>query len=142
MLAGRDRGATRAVFFRAWRHYRAQQPLEGIEKIIVQVALAHPEYHPLLERPDDFHDRDYAPDSGVANPFLHMGLHIAIAEQLALDQPPGVCRLYGRWQQSLKDEHAVQHRMMDCLSETLWRAGRPDAPDQAAYLDCLSRFMR
>jgi hypothetical protein len=178
MPATRDRDATREVFFRAWEHYRAQQPLAGIEKIVVQVALEHPEYQPLLERPEDFRDRDYGdgiepraagqgcpgggfgdgiepratvqgrtgcgftPESGATNPFLHMGLHIAIAEQLALDQPRGVCRRHDRLRQILDDEHTVQHRMMECFGEMLWRAGRDGThPDQATYLDCLDRLL-
>ena len=35
-------------------------------------------------------DRDWAPKGGETNPFLHLSLHLAVAEQLAIDQPAGI----------------------------------------------------
>ena len=70
MLFGESRQDTRSVFFNAWRKYQDKQPLEGVESIIVQVVLNHPEYHSLLENPDQFQDKDYLPEHGETNPFL------------------------------------------------------------------------
>lgn len=140
-MYGTDRAELREVFFRAWRRHRERQPLEGIEKLIVDVALQHPEYQAILEAAPSQTDRDYAAMLGEANPFMHMGLHIAIAEQLTIDQPPGVRAHYQHLHARLSDAHAVEHAMMDCLNEMLWRATREHrAPDQAAYLDCLKRL--
>jgi len=142
MFAGSDRTQTREVFFRAWRSHREGRLLAGLEQLIVQVALRHPEYHALLDRPDDARDRDYALEAGVTNPFLHLGLHIAIEEQLSLDQPRGIRGYYQKMLQQLPDEHAVQHRMMECLEEMLWRGNREaGAPEESAYLDCLRRCL-
>lgn len=136
-----DRAEVREIFFRAWRRHRERQPLEGIEKLIVEVALQHPEYHAVLEAPEAQTDRDYAPMLGASNPFMHMGMHIAIAEQLTIDQPPGVREHYRQLQRRLPHAHAVEHAMMECLNEMLWRATRAHrAPDQTAYLDCLERL--
>ncbi|KPK47450.1 MAG: hypothetical protein AMS22_16570, partial [Thiotrichales bacterium SG8_50] len=88
------RDATREVFFSAWRTYRAGQALEGVQKLVVQVALQHPEYHAMLDNAQDYADQDYTPEMGQTNPFLHMGMHIAIEEQLALDQPRGLRARY------------------------------------------------
>lgn len=141
MFAGQDRGRTREVFFHAWREHREGRPLEGVEKLIVQVVLRHPEYHSLLDRPEAARDRDYFPDSGETNPYLHLGMHIAIEEQLAIDQPRGIRGLYRKMLEHLPDEHAVQHRMMDCLGEMLWQASRDaTAPREPVYLDCLRRL--
>lgn len=135
-----DRQQTRAVFFRAWQRHRQQLPLEGIENIIVAVVLRHPEYHALLENPDRHAHQDYLPETGQANPFLHLGLHVAIEEQLSVDRPPGVRDCYQSLVKHSGDEHAAQHRMLDCLGEMLWRAERErTAPSEAAYLDCLRR---
>lgn len=136
-----DRQQTRAVFFRAWQHHRQRLPLEGIEKIIVAVVLRHPEYHALLENPDRHADQDYLPETGQANPFLHLGLHVAIEEQLSVDRPPGVRDCYRALLEKLGDEHAAQHRMLDCLGETLWRADRDQTPpSEQDYLECLRRL--
>ncbi len=141
MFVSQDRTQTREVFFRAWRAHRAGQPLAGVEQLIVQVALRHPEYHALLDRPEHARDRDYALESGQTNPFLHLGLHIAIEEQLSLDQPRGIRGYYQKLLQQLPDEHAVQHRMMECLGEMLWRAQRDaTAPEESDYLACLRRL--
>lgn len=141
MLYGQDRRALRAVYFRAWHKHRAGQPLEGLEKIIVAVALRHPEYHALLERAETGADHDWLPEHGE-NPFLHLGLHIAIEEQLAIDQPPGIRERYAQLCRSAPDEHSAQHRIMDCLGEALWQAGRCGMPpDAQAYLDCLAHLV-
>ena len=138
MLPGQDRRQTREVFFRAWARHRENLPLEGVEPLIVAVALRHPEYHALLEHPTHTEDRDYSPET--TNPFLHMGMHIAIEEQLALDQPRGIRAHYQRLRARLADEHAVQHHIMKCLGEWLWRAGHEGAaPPEADYLNCLER---
>ena len=143
MFAGQDRSQTREVFFRAWRRYREGQPLEGVEELIVRVARDHPEYHSLLDRQEDSQDRDYSPEQGQTNPFLHMGMHIAIEEQLSLDQPQGIRGYYQKLRQRLPDEHTVQHHIMECLGEMLWQASRQGQPPQASvYLDCLLRLTR
>ena len=142
MFAGQDRGQTREVFFRAWRAHREGQPLEGVEKLIVQVVLRHPEYHALLEHPEPARERDYFPESGETNPFLHLGMHIAIEEQLSIDQPRGIRGYYQKILMRLPDEHAAQHHMMECLGEMLWQANRQaTAPQETVYLDCLRRLV-
>lgn len=142
MFAPSDRRAMREVFFRAWQRHRRGEPLEGIERLVVEVARQHPEYHALLEDPDRYRDRDYLPALGETNPFLHMGMHLAIAESLTLDRPRGVREHYRQLLARLVDEHAAQHRMMECLAEMLWQAQRAGtAPDERRYLDCLARLL-
>lgn len=142
-MIGQDRAEVREVFFRAWRSYREQRPLAGVEKLIVDIALQHPEYQALLEAPDAASARDYLPELGQANPFVHMGMHIAIAEQLAIDQPAGVRTCYQELRARLPDSHAVEHAMMECLGEMLWAASRAQrAPDPNAYVACLRRLAR
>ena len=138
MLFSHDRAQIREVFFQAWRHYRDQRPLDGVEKRIVTIALRHPEYHTILESPDIYHDSDYLPETGKTNPFLHMGMHITIEEQLALDQPKGIQHYYQQLLIHTPDDHAVQHKIMECLSEILWQAQRNHTlPNDVAYLACL-----
>lgn len=141
MFAADNRESLRAVFFCAWQRHRQGQPLEGIEHLVVEVALRHPEYHAVLENPASYSDRDYLPEMGQTNPFLHMAMHIAIEEQLALDQPAGVRSHYQRLLKRLPHEHAAQHHMMECLGEMLWQAARnAGAPQESVYLDCLARL--
>jgi hypothetical protein len=139
MLYGTDRRTLREVFFRAWRKQRDGRPLEGIETLIVAVAARHPEYHALLDDPEAGAEREWLPELGESNPFLHMAMHLAIEEQLTIDQPAGI-RLHYAALARLGDEHEAQHRMMECLGEMLWHAGRAGtAPDPQLYLTCLAR---
>lgn len=136
----RDRDAIRAVFFTAWRKHRAGEPTAGIERLIIEVALLHPQYHAMLDDKGDT-DRNFAAADDAVNPFLHMGMHITLLEQLAIDQPRGVAACYQRVRARAADDHQAQHRMLECLGEWIWRAQRdgvPPSPD--AYLDCLRRL--
>lgn len=140
MLFGTERKHLRDVFFRAWHKFRENHPLEGIEQIVVEIALRHPEYHQMLENREAYEERDYLPEAGRTNPFLHMGLHIAIHEQLTTDRPSGVLAFYQALLARLNDPHVVEHRMMDCLAESLWQAQRHGRePSEDDYLRCLAQ---
>ena len=134
------RDQVRHFFFDAWRKYREREVLEGLENVAVGVILLHPEYHAVLNDPERYRDRDYRPESGDANPFLHLSMHLAIEEQLSIDQPPGIKAEFARIAARLGDRHAACHEVMECLAETVWRAQRKHAtPDTPAYLECLKR---
>lgn len=140
MLFSQDRHQLRAVFFSAWKKYRAGEPLAGAEQSIVHVVLHHPEYHALLDQPESAGERDFFPELGETNPFLHLALHISIDEQLAINQPAGIRACYAQLRQRFPDEHAAQHQVMECLGETLWQADRARGlSDSQHYLDCLTR---
>lgn len=142
-MYGTDRAGLREVFFRAWRRHRANEPLEGVERLVVDVALRHPEYHRFLDHPEAHADRDFPAGLGETNPFMHLAMHLAIEEGLAIDQPRGMRERYRTLRQKLPDDHAVQHAIMDCLAEMLWRAQRAGTPpEDAGFIDCLERLER
>jgi Domain of unknown function (DUF1841) len=137
------REQVRDFFFESWRKYRAAEPLVGLETVALEVALLHPEYHALLERPERHRDREYFPELGETNPFLHMSLHLAVEEQLSIDQPAGVAARFAALSARLGERHAALHEAIECLAEMVWRAQRDAAPpDGAAYLECLERRAR
>ncbi len=136
----RDRDATRRMFLEAWRKRRAGELLEPLEALIADVVALHPEYHGVLAPGEAAIAQEYTPERGVTNPFLHMGMHIALREQVGTDRPAGIAELYRRAVERRGDPHAVEHDMMECLGEVLWRAQRDNAvPDEAAYFECLNR---
>ena len=138
MLFTQDRTRTRELYRSAWRRHLAQEPLEPLEKQIVSLLEEHPEYHALLRGDDDVLDRDFTPDDGAENPFLHLGLHLALREQVGTDRPAGIASLTRSLLLKHGDGHAVEHLMMQCLGEFLWDAQRQGrAPDEAAYLERL-----
>lgn len=133
-----DRSGLRRHYLEAWRKHRAGTPLEPLEHQLVSVVEQHPEYHALMDAGPQALGRDYSPESGQSNPFLHLGLHLAIREQVATDRPPGIAAIHRDLTRRLGDAHEAEHRMLEKLGEALWlsqRTGR--APDEAAYLDSL-----
>jgi hypothetical protein len=99
----------------------------------------HPEYHALLEA-DDALTHEWTPEQGETNPFLHLSLHLAIEEQLSIDQPPGIRAGFETLQARRGDRHEALHAVLDCLGEMVWRSQRErQPPDGAAYLDCIRR---
>ena len=123
----------------AWARYRAGAPLSELERMAAGIAALHPEYHAILDDAERFAERDYPPEAGEANPFLHLALHLAIAEQLAIDQPPGLRAHYERLLAARGDDHEAVHVLLDCLAETVWQAQRTgSAFDATVYLGCLA----
>jgi len=135
-----SRDQVRQFFFDAWRKHGNREVLAGLDAVAVGVMLLHPEYQPVLDDPERYRDREYRPDSGDTNPFLHMSMHLAIEEQLSVDQPAGIKSEFARLAARLGDRHAACHEVMECLAETVWRSQRDGVPpDPLAYLECLKR---
>lgn len=140
-FAQQNREQLRQMYFEAWRKHRERLPLQPVEAQIADVIMLHPEYQAALEDPSHTLDKDWLPEGGASNPFLHMGLHLAVRDQLATDRPPGVRSVYQELQQKLGNAHDAEHRMIECLAETLWNAQRSGLPpDENAYLERLKRI--
>ena len=134
-----SRDEIRRVYLDVWRKMQQQQLLEPMEAIIAEVIEMHPEYHALLDDPEAAAHGEFTPEQGHTNPFLHMGMHIALREQAQSDRPPGIQGLYRKL--TRRDRHDGEHAMMECLGQVLWQAQRDTAePDQAAYLECLKKL--
>jgi hypothetical protein len=136
-----SRDQLRRVYIEAWRKRREGLPIEPLEAQVADVIALHPEYHAALERGDDALDRDYTPESGQSNPFLHLGLHLAVRDQIATDRPAGIRKAFQSVAARLGSEHEAEHRIIECLAEAMWeaqRSGRP--PDEAAYLQRVLRL--
>lgn len=134
-----SREQVRRFFCDAWRKHQERLPLVGAEVAAADLAARHPEYHALLADPEGALDKEWTPEGGQMNPFLHLSLHLAIHEQLSIDQPPGIRaafeRLVGRM-----DRHAAEHILLETLAETVWHAQRSGGQlDAAAYVDAVRR---
>lgn len=133
-----DRDSARRFFIDTWKKYRHGRALEPLEELVLSVILNHPEYQSLLEDPDRALARDFPPEAGCTNPFLHMGMHVAIREQVGADRPAGIAALYRTLLGRHGDAHGLEHRIMECLGEALWIAERNHTlPNERAYLDCV-----
>lgn len=139
-LVGYTREQLRRSYADAWRKQLSRTPLTPLEAMIVEVIERHPEYQTLLEDSQGalaFESAAHRPDE---NPFLHMGLHLAVREQLAIDRPPGIRELQRSLEARLGDLHSAEHALMEALAETLWDAQRSGkAPDEGRYFELARR---
>jgi hypothetical protein len=141
MIFGQDRNELRKMYSDAWKKHGEGLPMTALESQIATIIDLHPEYHDDVTARDL--DKDYTPDGGKTNPFLHMGLHLGIREQVATNRPPGIANALRLLTKKCGDAHLAEHQMIDCLAETLWEAqSQNSAPDEQKYLERLQRLTR
>ncbi len=135
-----SRDEARRFLIDAWAKHRSRQPMTALETIAADLIAMHPEYHLTFDHPERHVERDYAPEAGDINPFLHLSLHLAVAEQLSIDQPPGIRAQFERLRAAHEDGHEALHAVLECLGEVIWSAQRHGTPpDAKLYLACLER---
>ncbi len=133
-----SRDQVRQFFADAWRKHRQEEILSPLEAIALDWILEHPEYHQDLESTEAA-TADYTVEAGRTNPFLHLSMHLAIAEQLSIDQPPGIRDAYQRLS-ARTDPHHAAHEIMECLGQVVWEAQRNGTPlNSDTYLDLVRR---
>jgi hypothetical protein len=139
-----SRDDVRRFFCDTWQKDRSGQVLTPLEAIALGLVRAHPEYHALLQDRARALDEHYTVERGETNPFLHLSMHLALEEQLGIDQPPGVRAAFEAIAARAGDLHAAAHEAMECLGEVLWQTQRGTLPPEIgainnAYLECLRR---
>jgi hypothetical protein len=130
-----SREQLRLAYSQAWAKHVARTPLSPLEAQIADVIALHPEYQPIVADADTAVAFEQSAAGTTDNPFLHMGLHLAVRDQIAIDRPPGIRDLHRQMQARLGEVHLAEHVLMESLGEELWNAqrdGRP--PDENRYL--------
>jgi hypothetical protein len=133
-----SRDQARAFLFDLWEKQGSGAPLTALETVALSIVVEHPEYHPFLDDRERYLDRDWKPEGGETNPFLHMQMHLAIEEQVSIDQPPGIRAAVEALAAKRGSRHDALHDVMDCLAEVIWQAQRNGLGfDNTRYLDCI-----
>ena len=130
----------RRFFCETWRKQRQGLPLTPMEAMAADWVTEHPEYHGDLADVDVAVAASYSVEDGRTNPFLHLAMHLSIAEQCSIDQPTGIRQAVALLAARRSDLHAAHHEVMECLGEMIWasqRSGLP--PDGQAYIDAVRR---
>lgn len=130
----------RRFFCETRRKQQAGLPLTPMEAMAADWVSEHPEYHADLADADTAVAASYSVESGRTNPFLHLSMHLSIAEQCAIDQPTGICQAVGLLAARRNALHEAHHEVMECLGEMIWasqRSGLP--PDGQAYIEAVRR---
>ncbi len=132
-----DRESGRTFFLEVWGKHKKQLPLEALEQMVLNVILQHPEYHKILAMNEkEISALEFTPEMGMTNPFLHMGMHITILEQIGSNRPMGITALYQQLLLKYPSAHELEHSMMECLGEALWLAQRNNTlPDELQYME-------
>ncbi len=139
-MFGQNRQQLRQMYHDVWKKQQASEALSALESMVAQVISEHPEYHKIFNNEASL-QQEYFVEDGQTNPFLHMGLHISLHEQISTDRPAGIRTLYQQLQAKFANAHETEHHMMECLTESLWLAQRNNqAPSESAYLDALQQL--
>ena len=135
-----SRDEVRQIYINVWQKMQNRDLLEPMEVTIADVIQSHPEYHKLLDNSENARSKDFLPEQGETNPFLHMGMHIALKEQAGTDRPTGFKSIYQKLIGKL-GEHDAEHAMMEHLAEGLWQSQKDNLPfDEAGYISKLKRL--
>ena len=133
-----SREQARQFLIESRRKRRDRLPATPLETMAGDVIALHPEYLAMLDAADQSLERDWSPDNGETNPFLHLSLHLAIEEQLSINQPHGIVAAFDKLLAKRGNRHEALHAVLDCLGETLWRSQRDKVPlDSNTYLELL-----
>jgi hypothetical protein len=130
----------RRFFCETFRKSHAREVLTPMEAIAADWISQHPEYHDTLADLESALEANYSVDAGQTNPFLHLSMHLSIAEQISVDQPPGVRAAFQTLAKKYNSEHEAHHQIMECLGEMIWNSQRTGLPpDGAAYIEALRK---
>jgi hypothetical protein len=130
-----DRKKQREFLANSWQKYTSNKTLEPLEQQLVSVIKIHPEYHNLIGNIDS----EYLPEQGGVNPFLHINLHLALRDQLSINQPKGVKEVHQKLIDQYKDPHVVEHLMMECIAEMIYISQKNNTTmDQESFLNCIT----
>ncbi len=130
----------RRFFCDARRKQREALPLSAMEAMAADWIAEHPEYHDDLADVDTALAASYSVEEGRTNPFLHLSMHLSIAEQCGIDQPTGIRQAVSLLAARRNGLHQAHHEVMECLGEMIWasqRSGLP--PDGPAYIEAVRR---
>ena len=130
----------RRFFCAAYRRRQAGEPLVPMDAMAAGWIDEHPEYHADLADEAAALAAVYAVEDGRTNPFLHLSMHLSIAEQCSIDQPQGIRQAVQLLAARSGSLHEAHHEVMECLGEMIWasqRSGLP--PDGLAYLEAVRR---
>ena len=129
----------RHFFCDTWRKTQTHALLTPLEAIARDWLIQHPEYESDFANPDA-QAAEYDVEQGKPNPFLHLSMHLSIAEQISIDQPKGIRDAFIALATKLSSEHEAHHHIMECLGQMLWTSQRNGTPpDAETYIECVRR---
>tara|TARA_R110000868_G_scaffold8205_7_gene42731 strand:+ start:41249 stop:41674 length:426 start_codon:yes stop_codon:yes gene_type:complete len=137
-----ERDRLRQQYYTAWQKYLQDLPMTALEADIADIIAMHPEYHEIFDNEELSQQVEYFPELGESNPYLHMGLHLALREQVKTDRPAGINLIYQDLIEKHGSIHDAEHAMQEHLAEAMWSAQQNDEiPDEEKYLESLKALL-
>lgn len=131
----------RRFFCETWRKHNEGSILTPLEAIARDWLIDHPEYADTLADQEAALRATYPVEGGQSNPFLHLSMHLSIAEQISIDQPPGIREAFQALARRTGSEHEAHHQIMECLGQMMWTSQRNGTPpDAQAYIESVRRL--
>lgn len=130
----------RRFFCATYARQRSGAPLDPMQAVAARWITEHPEYHVDLADEAQALLKIYTVEEGRTNPFLHLSMHLSIAEQVGIDQPTGIRQAVDLLAARRNSLHEAHHEVMECLGDMIWgsqRSGLP--PDGQAYLEAVRK---
>ncbi len=133
----------RRYFGHVWQNRLNPLQLDALQQKALRIIEAHPEYQTYLEHIEDYLDKNWTPEQGETNPFLHLSLHLSIQEQVGIDQPFGIRAIHQKLVGMHNDSWVkAEDEMMEALVETIWQAQRHNQGlDVNAYMTRLRKLV-
>ena len=133
-----SREQVRRFFIEAWQKRQKNGVLTPLETMAADLIAMHPEYENDLQNPEALSE-NYSVEQGRTNPFLHLSMHLAIAEQISIDHPPGIRAAFAKLA-ARHGEHDAIHEIMECLGQVVWESQRLGTElDNDAYVELIER---
>ena len=133
----------RRFFCETYRKSMAREILTPLESIAADWIMQHPEYETDLIDVNAALEAEYPVDQGKTNPFLHLSMHLSIAEQVSINQPAGIAPAFTLLSQRLQSAHEAHHIMMECLGAMIWESQRNATPfDGALYVAAVRQKLK
>ena len=133
----------RRYFGHVWQNRLNPLQLDALQQKALRIIEAHPEYQIYLEQVEEYLDKNWTPEQGETNPFLHLSLHLSIQEQVGIDQPFGIRAIHQKLIGMHNDNWVkAEDEMMEALVETIWQAQRHNQGlDVNAYMTRLRKLV-
>ena len=129
----------RKFLAQAWQRYQSNNKLAPLEHQLAKIIERHPEYQDIIKNLED----EYFPEEGKTNPFLHINLHLSLQDQLSLDQPRGIQKIYNDLFKKTKDSHQAEHIMMEQIAEMIFISQKYNKPmDLHNYVESLLKLVK
>ncbi len=135
-MYGTNRDSLRQHYYDVWDKLQTKAVLTPFEQQLADVILEHPEFHRYLQPLTRQMATSLQLTQDDTNPFMHMGLHLAIRDQVQLDKPQGIRALFQQLLQRYQDRVAAEHILLPIMAEVLHEAlQRGHMPDEQRYLE-------